>query len=61
LPFRGCGASGNGAYHGEATFLTFTPQEAGVRAAGFAAAKLLYPPYGKLFENVLGLLGRLNG
>ena len=33
LPFGGVGASGVGAYHGEASFLTFTHREAGVRAA----------------------------
>jgi hypothetical protein len=26
-----------------------------------AAARLLYPPYGKTFEKVLALLRRLNG
>jgi len=61
LPFGGVGASGNGAYHGEATFLTFTHRKPVFVQPRFAAAKLLYPPYGKLFENVLGLLGRLNG
>jgi coniferyl-aldehyde dehydrogenase len=61
LPFGGVGASGNGAYHGEASFLTFTHRKPVFVQPRFAAAKLLYPPYGKLFENVLGLLGRLNG
>jgi coniferyl-aldehyde dehydrogenase len=61
LPFGGVGASGTGAYHGEATFLTFTHRKPVFIQPRFAAAKLLYPPYGKLFEKVLGLLGRLNG
>jgi coniferyl-aldehyde dehydrogenase len=61
LPFGGVGASGSGAYHGEASFLTFTHRKPVFVQPRFAAAKLLYPPYGKLFENVLGLLGRLNG
>jgi len=61
LPFGGVGASGNGAYHGEASFLTFTHRKPVFVQPRIAAAKLLYPPYGKLFENVLGLLGRLNG
>ena len=61
LPFGGVGASGTGAYHGEASFLTFTHCKPVFVQPRFAAAKLLYPPYGKLFENVLGLLGRLNG
>jgi coniferyl-aldehyde dehydrogenase len=61
LPFGGVGASGTGAYHGEASFLTFTHRKPVFVQPRFAAAKLLYPPYGKLFEKVLGLLGRLNG
>ena len=61
LPFGGVGASGTGAYHGEATFLTFTHRKPVFVQPRFAAAKMLYPPYGKLFEKVLGLLGRLNG
>jgi coniferyl-aldehyde dehydrogenase len=61
LPFGGVGASGAGAYHGEASFLTFTHRKPIFVQSRFAAAKLLYPPYGKLFEQVLGLLGRLNG
>ena len=61
LPFGGVGASGTGAYHGEASFLTFTHRKPVFVQPRFAAGKLLYPPYGKLFENVLGLLGRLNG
>ncbi|HQR12435.1 MAG TPA: coniferyl aldehyde dehydrogenase [Casimicrobiaceae bacterium] len=61
LPFGGVGASGLGAYHGEASFLTFTHRKPVFVQPRLAAAKLLYPPYGKLFEKVLGLLGRLNG
>jgi len=55
------GASGSGAYHGEATFLTFSHRKAVFVQPRFAASRMLYPPYGKLFEKVLGLLGRLNG
>jgi len=61
LPFGGVGASGSGAYHGEATFLTFSHRKAVFVQPRFAASRMLYPPYGKLFEKVLGLLGRLNG
>jgi coniferyl-aldehyde dehydrogenase len=61
LPFGGVGASGAGAYHGEASFLTFTHRKPVFVQPRLAAAKLLYPPYGKVFEKVLGLLGRLNG
>ncbi len=61
LPFGGVGASGVGAYHGEASFLTFTHRKPVFVQSRLAASKLLYPPYGKLFERVLGMLGRLNG
>ena len=59
LPFGGVGASGIGAYHGERSFLTFTHEKAVFRQPRAAAAKLLYPPYGKTFDKVLALLKRL--
>ena len=46
LPFGGVGASGIGAYHGEAGFRTFSHQKSVFVQPRFAAAKLLYPPYG---------------
>ncbi len=61
LPFGGIGASGLGAYHGEASFLAFTHRKPVFTQPRFAAASLLYPPYGKTFERVLALLRRLNG
>ena len=61
LPFGGVGASGIGAYHGEASFLTFTHSKPVFTQPRFAAASLLYPPYGKTYERVLELLRRLNG
>ncbi len=61
LPFGGVGASGIGAYHGEASFLTFTHSKPVFTQPRFAAASLLYPPYGKTYERVLALLRRLNG
>jgi coniferyl-aldehyde dehydrogenase len=60
LPFGGVGASGTGAYHGEAGFLTFTHCKPVFVQPRLAAAKLLYPPYGATFEKVLALLRRLN-
>ena len=60
LPFGGVGASGIGAYHGEAGFLTFTHSKPVFTQPRVAAARLLYPPYGKTFEKVLALLRRLN-
>ncbi len=61
LPFGGVGASGLGAYHGEAGFLTFTHRKPVFTQPRFGAASLLYPPYGKIYESVLALLRRLNG
>ncbi len=60
LPFGGVGASGIGAYHGEASFLTFTHRKPVFTQPRFAAASLLYPPYGKTYERVLALLRGLN-
>ena len=61
LPFGGVGASGIGAYHGEASFLTFTHRKPVFTQPRLAAASLLYPPYGSMYERVLALLRRLNG
>jgi coniferyl-aldehyde dehydrogenase len=61
LPFGGVGASGIGAYHGEASFLAFTHRKPVFVQPRFAATKLLNPPYGAAFEKVLALLKRLNG
>ncbi|MEP7329500.1 MAG: coniferyl aldehyde dehydrogenase [Betaproteobacteria bacterium] len=61
LPFGGVGASGLGAYHGEASFLTFTHRKPVFTQPRFAAASLLYPPYGRVYERVLALLRWLNG
>ena len=59
LPFGGVGASGWGAYHGEAGFRTFSHHKSVFVQPRFAAAKLLYPPYGPRFDKVLALLKRL--
>ena len=61
LPFGGVGASGIGAYHGEAGFRTFSHMKSVFAQPRLAAAKLLYPPYGSTFEKVLRLLKRLSG
>jgi len=61
LPFGGVGASGIGAYHGEAGFRTFSHLKSVFAQPRRTAAKLLYPPYGATFEKVLGLLKRLSG
>ena len=61
LPFGGVGASGIGAYHGEASFLAFTHRKPVFVQPRIAASKLLHPPYGAAFEKMLALLKRLNG
>ena len=61
LPFGGVGASGAGAYHGEASFLTFTHRKPVFVQPRLAAGKLLYPPYGDAFDKVLALLRKLAG
>jgi len=50
LPFGGVGASGYGAYHGEAGFLTFTHERAVFEAPVWHPSRLVAPPYGKVFE-----------
>lgn len=50
LPFGGVGASGNGAYHGEAGFLTFTHERGVFEAPVWHPSRLVRPPYGKVFE-----------
>ena len=60
LPFGGIGPSGFGAYHGERSFLTFTHEKPIFEQGRIAAAALLRPPYGAMFERVLSLLRRLN-
>lgn len=52
LPFGGIGASGQGAYHGEAGFLTFTHQRSVFSTGKWHPSRLLAPPYGKMFETV---------
>jgi coniferyl-aldehyde dehydrogenase len=59
LPFGGVGGSGFGAYHGERSFRTFSHEKAIFIQPRTAAARLLYPPYGKMFERMLALLKRL--
>ncbi len=59
MPFGGIGASGIGAYHGEYSFRLFSKEKPVLVQPRFAATKLLYPPYGKTFEKVLGLLKRI--
>ena len=50
LPFGGVGASGQGAYHGEYGFLTFTHERAVFEVPVWHPSRLAAPPYGKVFE-----------
>ena len=59
LPFGGVGDSGWGSYHGEAGFLRLTQQKPVLVQSKWARGDLFYPPYGKRFEQVMGLLKRL--
>ena len=61
LPFGGVGASGIGAYHGEAGFRTFSHMKSVFVQPRRTAATLLAPPYGATFEKVLALLKRISG
>lgn len=58
LPFGGVGASGMGAYHGHAGFLTFSKQMPVFRQARWSSFALLRPPYGKLAEWLARFLTR---
>ena len=58
LPFGGVGESGWGSYHGEAGFLRLTQQKPVLVQSRWAKGDLFYPPYGKRFDQVMGLLKR---
>jgi len=59
LPFGGVGASGMGAYHGEAGFRTFTKDKPVFFQPRLNGMFLLRPPYGRTFERVMALLRRI--
>ncbi|RYX93839.1 MAG: coniferyl aldehyde dehydrogenase [Comamonadaceae bacterium] len=59
LPFGGVGESGWGSYHGEAGFLRLSMQKPVLVSSKWARGDLFYPPYGKRFDQVMGLLKRL--
>ena len=53
LPFGGVGPSGTGAYHGRASFETFSHRKSVLtRGTGFDL-KLMYPPYSKLRTSLI--------
>jgi acyl-CoA reductase-like NAD-dependent aldehyde dehydrogenase len=53
LPFGGVGASGMGAYHGEAGFKTFSHAKPVFRQPAFSLLSWVYPPYGRRAERLL--------
>jgi coniferyl-aldehyde dehydrogenase len=59
LPFGGVGESGWGAYHGETGFLRLTQQKPVLVQSRWARGDLFYPPYGKRFDRIMGLVKRL--
>ena len=52
-PFGGVGASGMGHYHGHEGFLTFSKARTVFSKPRFNAARLIYPPYGKLLHTLV--------
>ena len=58
LPFGGVGESGWGSYHGEAGFLRLTQQKPVLVSSKWGRGDVFYPPYGKRFAQVMGLLKR---
>ena len=58
LPFGGVGASGYGAYHGDAGFLALSKEKPVLKQSAISGVKFLYPPYGRMASFMLKLLGR---
>jgi coniferyl-aldehyde dehydrogenase len=58
LPFGGVGASGMGAYHGYAGFMTFSKMKPVFRQARLNGRALLLPPYGRRFNALMSLMLR---
>lgn len=58
-PFGGVGASGMGAYHGEHGFRTFSKEKPVFYQPKRSGARLLYPPYGRVFNQMIATLKRL--
>jgi coniferyl-aldehyde dehydrogenase len=59
LPFGGIGASGMGAYHGEAGFRTYSKDKPVFFQAKLNGMFLMRPPYGRVFERMVALLRRI--
>lgn len=60
LPFGGVGASGMGAYHGKAGFLTFSHvKSVTVKPSWPDTLRLVYPPYDAMAQRVVAALSRM--
>ena len=57
-PFGGVGASGNGAYHGEYGFRTFSKEKPVYYQSRLGLLPMLLPPYGKPLDAVLAWFKR---
>lgn len=57
-PFGGVGASGNGAYHGEWGFRTFSKEKPVFHQSKLVGVHHFYPPYGVGFQRMMALLRR---
>ena len=53
LPFGGVGPSGTGAYHGRASFETFSHRKSVLTRGTRFDLKMMYPPYSKLKTNLI--------
>jgi coniferyl-aldehyde dehydrogenase len=58
LPFGGVGASGIGAYHGEAGFQTFSHRKGVFLQSRLNGTRFLFPPFGALTDLMLRFLKR---
>lgn len=58
LPFGGVGASGMGAYHGEAGFRTFSHEKSIVDKKTWLDLPMRYQPYTRLYEKLIRLFMR---
>jgi coniferyl-aldehyde dehydrogenase len=56
LPFGGTGASGFGAYHGEAGFQTLSHRKSVFLQSRFNLSSVLRPPFGALADHVIRVL-----
>ncbi len=60
-PFGGVGASGMGAYHGEWGFRSFSKEKPVFIQPRWAGTAMFRPPYGRRFDRLLKLIGKLAG